>query len=294
MKITWKCLRYKALYFLLLLPALSCTNVHFERPVPKSGAELRSIPAGWAGTYVTTPQEEDGSLFGQIFRECYRLERLGETKLLVSSELRIHEKDMPRLKKALEGEKRDGKLLDYRLSEGFVLCTIRSPQEEGQPDLVEQQYTALIKKGSWYILANTVTPFRLFDLDAGIQTEFEHKKAEIAKVEWLPGADSISAKTLRLVARHLQKGYYFNTQPEEGAKWALLYVTQPSKDTLIVKVSNLEDQNEFERRQDYFNAITPFRKTDNNKYEIDPTDEALARLLAEEHLFQTMYMARIE
>lgn len=294
MKSARKCFPHVSWCLLLLLVAASCTNVHFERPVPQAGAELRAIPAAWAGTYLAAPQTEDDAPFGQIFRECYRFERIGDTKFLVSTELRIHEKDLPRLKKALEAEKRDGKVLDYQLSESLLLYTLRAPQEEGRADLIEQQYAALIKKDSWYILAQTMTPFRLFDLEAGVQTEFEHKKECIARAEWMPGADSVSSKSLRLVARQLHKGYYFNTQAGEGATWALMYVVQASKDKLVVKISNLEDQNEFERRQDYFNAITPFRKTDSNKYVINPTDQALERLLGEEHLFQTTYLTKID
>lgn len=292
MKNTWNCLIYKA--FLLFVPFLACTNVNFEQPVPQKGDALRGFPADWTGTYVSDIKDEEGkSEFEQIFRTCYRFERLSDRKLLVLSETRLHENDLPRLRKALDGEKKTGKLLEYQISGGFIRCTVKLDEPE-PAGATEQQFTPLIKKGPWYILAQTVTPFRLFDLEAGTQQEFEQQEDGKLKAAWLPGSDSLTVKQFRLVARQLRNGYYFNTQEEPDAKWALLYVTQPAKDQLLVKISNLEDSQDFERRQDYFNAITPFRKTDDNKYVINPTDPALGQLLAEKHLFQTTVLRKIE
>ena len=289
MQNVWNLLKNKALVLSLLLgfSLLSCTTVYFEKPVPQQGTDLRSIPADWVGVYISEPTEgEDQSELETLFPQCFRLERIGTSQLLVSSENRLHERDLPRLKALLEKQKADGTLMRYQLSETMLLCTY---QTEGS---VEQQYSALVKQGSWYILTQTIVPFQLFDLETGVQTDFELEKQAGTKSNGFPEADSISTKTTSLVARKDRKAWYFNTQ-EEGEKWTLLYLEQPDKDRLIVKFSQLENPKDFKNSLDYFNAITPFRETESGHFEINPDDAALARLLAEGKLFQTTVLRKI-
>lgn len=280
------------LAFLLVLVS-SCTSVYFENPVPQSGTALRSIPEDWAGEYLVEQQAADElSDLEQIFRQCYRLERQDASRLLVSTDYRIHEKDMPRLREALEEQKKAGKLIDYNLSEHFIVYQVKS-EDDTEPGKVEQQYTALLKVGPWYILPQSIVPFRLFDLDAAAQTDYETKSEFRLTDEWLPGADSISAKPLQLVARQTRQAWFFNTRPDSSDKWSLLYLQHPSKDRLIVKVSYLADSQKFEERIDHYNAIAPFRKVEDGGYVVNPTDQALERLMAEDGLFQTTYLRRI-
>lgn len=270
--------------------ASSCTQVYFEKPVPQNAAEMQLIPADWTGVYqAQSVGAEDPSLLEQLFQQCFRLERLNESRLLVASEYRLHEKDIPRLRNALDEQKTSGDLLDYELSENMILCTVA-----GEDGSTEQQYTALLKKGPWYILTQTIAPVQLFDLKSGNKMNFDLKTSASMSSPWLPGADSISSEQATLVARQTRKHWYFNTWEANAKKWSLLYVEQTSKDQLLIKQSHLQNPEAFKMRLDYFNRITPFREVDSDNFEIDPTDEALEQLLAEKDMFQTTYLRRIE
>lgn len=270
--------------------ALSCTQVYFEKPVPQKAAEMQVIPADWTGVYLAQPLgAEDPTLLEQLFPQCFRLERLSDSRLLVASEYRLHEKDIPRLRNALDEQKKSGDLLDYQLSENMILCTVAA--EDGN---TEQQYTALLKKGPWYILTQTIAPVQIFDLKSGNKISFDLKNSAGISSPWLPGADSIGSEQSTLVARQNRKHWYFNTWEANAKKWTLLYVEQTGKDQLIVKQSHLQNPEVFKNRLDYYNRITPFREVDSDHFEIDPTDEALEKLLAEKDLFQTTYLRRIE
>jgi hypothetical protein len=202
-----RCLQ--GLPLVLALVAVSCTNVYFERPVPQSGAPVRGIPAEWAGLYVSEPGPAEAvSELEQIFQQCFRLELLSGTRLLVSQEWRLHENNLDQLRAALEVQKKEGKLIDFQLLGSLILYTMRS-ESGGQ---VEQQYVALIRQGEWYILPQTVAPFQLYDLEAGLQTQYEQEEPAAPVSEWLPGADTLSSKATRLVARQHAGGWYFNTQ----------------------------------------------------------------------------------
>lgn len=276
------------------LLAGSCTNIYFDRPVPQNGVTMKQIPDDWTGVYTSRMAgQEEMSPLEQIFQQCFRLERLDDNQLLVSTEYRIHEKDMPAFREALAQQKNEGNMLDYQLTETYLMYVLK-PENNDAGVAVERQYTTMVRKGSWYLFPQTMAPYRLFQLADGRQTEFNRERVPHLQSEWLPGSDSVSVKESELVARQKGDAWYFNTREGKDAKWSLLCVRQVSKDQLLVKMSNVEDSRDFEQRLDYFNAITPFRKTDNNHYEINPTDEALDRLLAEERLFQTARLQRIE
>ncbi len=277
------------LFLFLGIALTSCTSVYFEKPVPQQGTALTTIPADWVGIYFSEPVvEEDATPLEQIIRPCFRLERIGTTQLLVSSEYRIHERDMPRLKTALEKQESEGELLKYYLTESMLWYTVRVEDRE------EQQYSGLTKTGSWYILTQTIAPFRLFDLDAGIQTEFELEKQAGLVASGLPEADSISSKTSALIAKKDRNAWYFNTRADSNSKWSLMYIRQVAPDQLTIKISHLEHPDDFKNRLEYFNTITQFREIASDNFLIDPDDAALSRLLAEDGLFQTTHLRRIE
>ncbi|TNE53447.1 MAG: hypothetical protein EP344_14955 [Bacteroidetes bacterium] len=291
MQNNWKVIRSKPLALLLFLGMLTsaCTNVYFEKPVPQNGTELRSFPSDWSGVYLSKQaQQEDLSDLEQILQQCFRLDRVDDRHLLVSSEYRIHERNWARLRSALETEKKEGRVQSFQLSETAIWCVLNT---DNGP---YQQYTTLIKDGPWYILPQTLTPFRQYDLEQGIQTEFEARKPKSDQHEWLPNADSLELKVSTLVARQKDNNWYFNTRPEEDPKWSLLHVRETEPGKLTVQLSNIDDTDAFKNREEYFNQITPFTNVDGNNYLIDPTDKALDQLLSEEGLFQTYYLSRME
>ncbi len=271
----------------------SCTDIYFENPVPKGGETLRSAPAEWSGLYIVEPESGDEvSVFEELFRTCFRFERTEEGNLLVSTENRVHAKDLLRLKKELDAQKQEGKLLDYQMTESFIFCRLKT-ETEGQ-DGVEEQYTTLIKSGSWYVLSQTVQPYWTFNFKSGQRLEYEPEQRATVQTAFLPAADSVSVNSSQLIARQKQKTWYFNTRKEADASWSLIGVEQDSKGDLIVTLSSLDDRKKFEQRLEYYNAITPFRKVDDNRYEINPTDEALDRLMKVENVFQTIRMRKLE
>ncbi|MBK9338965.1 MAG: hypothetical protein IPM98_21470 [Lewinellaceae bacterium] len=278
---------------LVAIFATSCTDIYFENPVPQGGEALRSAPTEWLGLYVVEPDAgEEVSELEAIFRTCFRFERTEEGNLLVSTENRLHATDLPRLKKELEAQKQAGKLLDYQLTESFIFCRLKTTEEDHIG--VEEQYATLIKSGSWYVLGQTVQPYWLFDFKAGKRIEYERERQAILRAEWLPAADSVSVKSSRLVARQQQKTWYFNTRKEADTTWSLIGLEQDAKGTLRITLSSLNDRKTFEQRMEYYNAITPFRKDGENRYVINPTDEALQQLMKKENLFQTIRMQQLE
>ncbi|MBL7774537.1 MAG: hypothetical protein JNK89_00955 [Saprospiraceae bacterium] len=283
-------LKAPALIFGTLLLGLSaCTTVYFENPVPRQGTEMTEIPAAWAGLYLAAPSaDETATLTEQLLRQGFRLERPAPTQLLVSTDYRIHERDLPLLRAELEKQMQEGAIANFQLTESMLLCTVRSDGRE------EQQYTALVKQGAWYVLAQTAAPFQFFDLSSKQQVEYELERNTRLEAGLLPEADSLRAQTAPLVARQSGKGWYFNKKDAETGWWTLLYVEPAARGELRVQMSNLSNPEAFKTRVDDFNRMTPFRKIDSDHYLIQPDDAALVRLLATEGLFQTTRLLRIE
>jgi len=281
-----------ALIFLAAL-ASACTNVYFENPVPQRGERVPSAPSDLTGVYLLEPGlGETLSEWEELLRPCFRIEGTDDGGLLVSTENRLLVKDLPRLKKALENQKREGKLLNYRMTESAILCTLQI-EEEGITRM-EEQAVALIKSGSWYILAQSAQPYRLFDFKAGRHLEYKPEENAPAKTDWLPGANRLQADTAQLVARKQDGSWYFNTRKNDENGWSLTVVERAPDGSLLVKFSSLDNRNAFEERAAYYNAITPFRKDGDNRYRINPTDEALSRLVREEGLFESARLKKME
>jgi len=278
-----------SLLFLLVF-ASSCANVYFENPVPRGGDALRSFPADWAGVYEEPNSGEEKT----IFLNCLRLERLSDTKLMVSGETRIAREDLPALRADLEAQKKSGKLISYLLTERFLITTA-PVADENRPGVSEEQYfTQLYKEGNWYILGKTPEPMILFDLESARMTRFEKQGQSVTDGGLFSQADSLSSEQTRLVARQKGKGIYLNMLKADTNLWELYYIAQPAKGELVVKTSVLQDEKTLDRRLDFYNGITPFVKLQDGKnYKIAPTDRALEQLLAEKDLLQTTVLKKI-
>lgn len=281
-----------AVVFLAVLTT-SCTNVYFENPVPQRGERVRSAPSELTGLYLFEPGAgETLSEWEELLRPCFRIEATDKGNLLVSTENRLHIRDVARLKKALETQRKEGKLLNYEMSESAITCTVRK-EEEGRTWL-EEQSVALIKSGPWYVVAQSAKPYWLFDFESGRQLEYKTEKSAPANNDWFPDAGLTQADTSMLVALQKSGIWYFNTRKGDEKAWSLLCVERVGNDALRVKFSSLDNKAVFEERAAYYNAITPFRKEGDNRYLINPTDAALARLMQEEQLFETVSLRKIE
>lgn len=278
---------------LLAVLTTACTNVYFENPVPQRGERVRAAPSELTGLYLFEPGAgETLSEWEQLLRPCFRIEATDKGNLLVSTENRLHTRDVSKLKKALDTQKQEGKLLDYQMTESAITCTVQK-EEEGRI-WVEEQSVALIKSGSWYVVAQSAKPYWLFDFEAGRQLEYKTEKSTPANSDWFPDAGLTQADTASLVALQKAKTWYFNTRKGDEKAWSLVCVEQAADDVLVVKFSSLDNKAAFEERAAYYNAITPFRKESDTRYLINPTDAALERLLQEEQLFETVRLRKIE
>jgi hypothetical protein len=278
---------------LLAVLTTACTNVYFENPVPQRGERVRAAPSELTGLYLFEPGAgETLSEWEQLLRPCFRIEATDKGNLLVSTENRLHTRDVSKLKKALDTQKQEGKLLDYQMTESAITCTVQK-EEEGRI-WVEEQSVALIKSGSWYVVAQSAKPYWLFDFEAGRQLEYKTEKSTPANSDWFPDAGLTQADTASLVALQKAKTWYFNTRKGDEKAWSLVCVEQAADDVLVVKFSSLDNKAAFEERADYYNAITPFRKESDTRYLINPTDAALEHLLQEEQLFETVRLRKIE
>ena len=275
-----------------LLATLSCTNVYFENPVPQKAEALSAVPEALPGLYEFVNQEEknEDNAFEQ-FKNCILIENTGESQLLVSSETRLHERDLPALKARLEAKKAAGEISDYTLTNRFLLCTAMIPAENDARK-PQQQYVSLTKEGSWYVVAQTRRPFMLLDFKTGTSSALTAVKSGNMS-GLLPEADSLETEPARLVARSKDGGYYFNREKTEVAGWELMCLL-PRAGGWLLKTSDVAKDKEFKDRLGDFSKITPFEKIDESKYRIHPNDGELARLLAEKDLFYAAELRRLE
>ncbi|MEQ1744562.1 MAG: hypothetical protein ABMA02_03995 [Saprospiraceae bacterium] len=280
--------------FLAIL-ASSCTNVYFENPVPQRGERVLKMPAELAGTYVLEPKAgETVSELEQVVRNCIRIEADEAGNMLVSGESRLLAKDLPRFKNVLEAQKREGKVHAYRLTASHLICTVKTDAEEGQSAGSDEQHISLIKSGPWYVLGQSAKPMWFFDFAVGRQLEYDKNSEGLSNSKWIDDADRVSADTAQLIALQQSKIWYFNTRKGDEKAWSLVCVQRESSEVLAVRWSNLNNKSAFLQRMDYYNAITPFRKEGDNRFVINPTDEALNQLMRDEQLFETMRLRKVE
>lgn len=268
----------------------SCSNIYFENPVPSDAAALGSFPEQWEGVYWEVPPKGEEI---PAYRECLRLDRLSDAELLVSQETRIAAKDMPRFRAELEQQKREGRLIRYTLTDHFLMTTAPVDDKERPGVSAEQQVIPLFKEGEWYILGLSAGPLMLFDLKTGQLTRYETQVLQGGGALF-SRADSLSSQQARLVARQKGSHIYLNSLREKGDLWELICINQSAKGELRVITSAVKEKKEFEQRLEAYDRITPFVKLDGeNNYKIAPTDQALEKLLADEHLFQTTTLKKI-
>lgn len=277
----------------LLLAALSCTNVYFENPVPQKAEALSAVPEALPGLYEFVNQEENDkdNAFEQ-FKNCIVIEKTGESQLLVSSEMRLHERDLPALKARLEAKKAAGEISNYTLANHFLLCTAMIPAENDTRK-PQQQYISLTKEGSWYVVSQTRQPFMLLDFKTGVSSALTAVKSGNMS-GLLPEADSLEMEPARLVARSQDGAYYFNREKTEVTGWELMCLLPRASGGWLLKTSDVAKDKEFRDHLGDFSKITPFEKIDESKYRIHPNDDELARLLAEKDLFYTAELRRLE
>lgn len=279
-----------SLFFISLLFLSACNAVYFEKPMPQSGENLKTIPLGWSGTFE---MRESGKNYDTVlYKQCLRLDRLSNTQLFISGETCLAKKDLPALKQLFEIAKAAGRLSDYKITNSFIYSTLNL-QREDKSTWLEQQYTALVEQGDLYVLAKSIEPFMLIDLETNTVTKFNKERGDTQGDELIPLADSLSSETLSLVCRQRGRMYYLNIQVPDQTNWFLYTVSEQDKNNLTLKAGFLKDKTAFEARLGYFNKITPFKKTGSD-YLINPTDNALDQLLADPDLFETSYLKKID
>jgi hypothetical protein len=282
----------KAIFFfgISLLFLSACNAVYLEKPMPQSAENLKTIPAGWSGTYEM--REPDKNYDTVLYKQCLRLDRLSNTQLLISGEICLAKKDLPALKQQFEIAKSEGRLTEYKITNQFIYSTL-NPQREDKSTWAEQQFTALIEQGDLYVLAKSIEPFMMIDLEANTLTKFSKEGGGVQDTELIPLADSLSSETLPLVFRQRGRTYYLNMKAQGQTNWFLYAVSEQDKNNLTIKASFLKDKPGFEERFSYFNKITPFQRIGSD-FQINPTDNAMELLLAEPGLFETTYLKKID
>lgn len=275
----------------LLLICISCSHVYFENPVPQTAERVPTMPEDLPGLYAFESDDESGDV-PNVFKKCIAIESINRTQLLVSWEVRLHEKDVTGLKAHLDVKKAAGEISDYIWSERFIFCTAAISADDGS-SRPEQQFVTLAKEGAWYVLTQTRVPYMLLDFGAGTLSSFKTQKVA-ATSQVLPEADSLEIKPLRLVARTKDGAYYFNTRSDEYPGWDLMYLRQYAPGVWLLKTSDIGNKDVFETRLSEFNKITPFQKVEDSKYLINPRDGDLELLLADKDLFYNATLRKLE
>jgi len=278
------------LFIFCFLLFTACNAVYLEKPMPQSGKDQKTIPAHWSGVYELI--EPDKNSDSALFKQCLRMERLSNTQLFISGETRLAKKDVAALKQLFLKEQKAGRLLDFQITNRFIYSTVNtaSPEKEINP---ERQITTLVSQGDWYVLANSIKPLMLIDLDTKTVTNFDVPVAgSLGGNDLIPEADSLSADNVPLVFRQKQQTYFLNVQPQGHTNWLLYTISGTGKSDLAVKLAFQKDKKNFEQRLDYYNKITPFLSMGSD-YLINPTDEALDQLLADPDLFEGWYLKKI-
>lgn len=280
---------------LFLSAALSCTNIYFEKPVPQNGQPLLAPPQGLQGAYeilgLNDENEEPDPLEAWL-KPCYYFEKLDDGRLLISEDIRFHERDLISIKAYLAEKKADGTLAGYTVSERSIHYTTAADTAGKQ----SSAYAPMIKSGSWYILTRTQKPVRMFGFDPknAFQINFEVKNG--GGDGFLPDTDSLSIDTSVLVARQRAGAFFLNTQAAGSSNWSLIYCTQDVQGDVQMKFSSMGFGSDslIENNRAHYEAITHFAKTPNDHYLINPDDPALDLLLADPQLFKTMRLRKLK
>lgn len=283
----------------LFLLLAACTNVYFEKPVPQNGQPLLAPPPALQGAYEVlddgTDKNEEPDLLAAWLKPCYFFEKLDHEQLLISEEIRFHERDLPQIKAHLARKKADGTLADYTLTGRGILYTTAADSSGQQTS----GYAPMLKSGSWYILTRSQKPARMYSFSPKNAFEQVFDTKHGGDGDFLPEADSLDIKTATLVARQRAGAFFLNTQEADGepeSGWSLLWCVPDAQGDLLLKFSSLGYNGDslIENNRARYEAITTFAKTSNDNYLINPDDQALDALLADPALFKTMRLRKLK
>lgn len=283
---------------LLLIPA--CTSLYFEKPVPQNGQPLLAPPPGLEGVYEVLDDEppeecEVPSPFEQWAKSCYIFEKLDAERLMVSQDVRFHERDLPQIKAQLVRKKADGELTDYTVSERGIFYTMAASPDSSSK--THSGYIPLLRSGAWYILTRTQKPVKMYHFAAqnGLEQSFESEPGTGGGDVLLPDADSLSTKTSLLVARQRAGAFFLNTRAEGDPGWSLTWCQPATSGDLLLKFSSRWSLDTLiENNRAHYEGITPFVKTSDSDYLLNPDDRALDALLADPKLFEVMRLKKLK
>ena len=287
----------------LILLSTSCTQIYFENPVPQNGQPLPAPPPGLQGAYEVLDDAPQESLSAEPSAEtdeapdpledwlklCFYFEKSDGGRLLVSEEIRFHERDWANIKSFLAQKKADGTLADYTMGEHSILYTTAVDTAGEQASA----YVPIIKSGTWYILTRSQKPGWLFDFDPKNASQIGLDVKNDDSNQFLPGTDSLSMKTSALVARQRAGAFFFNAQAAGETNWSLIHCTQDAQGDVQLSIGYASDSL-IEQNRAHYEAITHFAKTPGNNYLINPDDRALDVLLADQKLFKTMRLRKLK
>ena len=274
--------------------------------MPQNGQPLPAPPPGLQGAYEVlddTPGEglsteasdeadEAPNPLEAWLKPCFYFEKLDGGRLLVSDEIRFHERDWANIKSFLAQKKADGTLADYTMGEHSILYTTAADTAGKQASA----YVPIIKSGTWYLLTRSQKPTWLFDFDPKNASQIGLDVKSDGGDPFLPDTDSLSMKTSVLVARQRDGAFFLNAQAAGETNWSLIHCTQDAQGNVQLKFSSMGYASDslIEQNRAHYEAITHFAKTPGNNYLINPDDRALDVLLADPKLFKTMRLRTLK
>ncbi len=260
--------------------------------MPQGGQTLIESPSVLQGVYeILTDDPQEGGPLDAWVKPCFYFEKLDDGQLLVSEEIRFHERDFGSIKTFLAQEKAAGRLISYSIGERCILYTTASDSVAKQSNA----YIPMVKSGAWYILTRTQQPTKMFRFDSqnAVQTDMRVQKGDDGL---LPGTDTLSMERETLVARQKDGAFFFNTREKGKPGWSLIYCAPDASGDLLLKVSALGEMSDtlIENNRAHYEAITHFKKIEDGNYLLNPNDQALDALLADQHLFGVMRLRKIK
>lgn len=258
--------------------ASACNFVYFEKPVPQSAPEMKTVPAFLNGEYLIA-EENGADNENAIMHTLLRFERLDDTHLAVSVESALPTGDLSKLKKALAEAQAEAKVTDYFISEKLIYYTLAQEEAEEKTGMAIH----LQKRGAYYRSPQWTHATYIFDLAKSrhhiISTSDLPVMSDLITVQYKPEVTDFP-----LVARGKGDEVWLSSE-EEAGKWSLIYLKRVSDKELVIKGTLFFGEDHFKKNQAKYEAVAPFRKTDGNDYIINPTDEQLKTLLADPELF---------
>ncbi|MBX2926876.1 MAG: hypothetical protein KF852_03480 [Saprospiraceae bacterium] len=258
--------------------ASACNFVYFEKPVPQGAPEIKTAPAFLNGEYLIAEENGSGSQ-DAIMHTLLRFERLDDTHIAVGVESALPAGDLSKLKKALAEAQAEAKVTDYFVSEKLIYYTLAQEDAEEKTGMAIH----LQKRGAYYRSPQWIHATYIFDLAKGrhliISTSDLPVMSDLLTVQYKPEVTDFP-----LVAKGKGDEVWLSSEEEPG-KWSLIYLKRVSDKELIIKGTLFFGDDHFKKNQAKYEAVTPFRKTENNDYIINPTDEQLKAFLADPELF---------